>query len=158
MRLRRRMEKLTVPKKSVSRSACRRTAVRIHRRRPWTLSLASTLVLALTMPMLSASSAANRAGGTSGPVVPQSLLDAAAAQPNAAFRVVVQGRRGTRSAAVGAAVTAVNAALPASTTKLHRKFTAIDGVSATLTGKQILRLAKRRGISAITPDTTAVRK
>src|SRR6185437_14995119 len=35
-----------------------------------------------------------------------------------------------------------------------RKFSAIDGVAATLTGRQISRLAKWRGISAITLDTT----
>ena len=68
--------------------------------------------------------------------------------------MVVQGGRGTRSAAVGDAVTAVADALPATAAKLRRKFSSIDGVSATLTGKQILRLAKWRGISAITPDTT----
>ena len=90
----------------------------------------------------------------SGPAVPQSLLDAASVHPDAMFRVVVQGGRGTRSAAVGDAVTAVKTALPASATKLRRKFSAIDGVAATLTGRQILRLAKWRGISAITPDTT----
>ena len=88
------------------------------------------------------------------PTVPQSLLDAATAHPNATFRVVVQGGRGTRSAAVGDAVTTVKTALPAGATKLRRKFSSIDGVSATLTGKQILRLSTWRGISAITPDTS----
>ena len=153
---------MTVPKKPVSRFASGRTAVRIEERPkrrllPWAVTLASTLVLALTVPMLSGSAATfavARAGGKSTPAVPQSLLDAASAQPDATFRVVVQGGRGTRSAAVGDAVTAVKAALPATATKLRRKFSAIDGVAATLTGRQILRLAKWRGISAITPDTT----
>jgi hypothetical protein len=139
MRLQRRME-TTVPKKLESRFA---------------LTLA-TLALALLVPMLSAGTAASASAGArdSSAVVPQSLLDAASAQPDATFRVVVQGGRGTRSAAVGDAVTAVRSELPATATKLHRKFSAIDGVAATLTGRQILRLAKWRGISAITPDTT----
>ncbi len=139
---------MAVPKMPVSRSR--------RRLLPWALTLAGAL--ALTTPMLSAGSGATSAiagaRGASGPTVPQSLLDAAAAQPNAMFRVVVQGGRGTRSAAVGDAVTAVKTALPASATKLRRKFSAIDGVAATLSGRQILRLAKWRGISAITPDTT----
>jgi subtilisin family serine protease len=140
-----------------------RTAVSIEERpkrrlMPWVVTLASTLVLGLTVPMMmTASSAATFAAGARGAsssVVPQSLLDAASAHPDATFRVVVQGGRGMRSAAVGDAVTAVNAALPATAAKLRRKFSAIDGVAATLTGRQILRLAQWRGISAITPDTT----
>jgi subtilisin family serine protease len=152
MRLRRRMEMLTVPKKPVSRFASGRTAV------PWAVTVAGTLVLALTTPMLSVGTAATvTVAGSDAktiPAVPQSLLDAASAQPDAMFRVVVQGGGGIRSAAVGDAVTAVKTALPASATKVRRKFSAIDGVAATLTGRQILRLAKWRGISAITPDTT----
>ena len=131
-----------MPKQSVSRL-------------PWALTLACALALTLLVPM-SASTATVAVAGAEGetPVVPQSLLDAAAAQPNATFRVVVQGGRGTRSAAVGDAVTAVKTAVPANAAKLRRKFSSIDGVAATLTGKQILRLARWRGISAITPDTT----
>ena len=91
---------------------------------------------------------------TSNPVVQQSLLDAASAQPDATFRVVVQGGRGMRSAAIGAAVTSVRSALPAKAASLGRSFNAIDGVAATLSGRQILRLAQWRGISAITPDVT----
>ena len=137
-----------MPKQSVSRFASGRPAVRLL---SWAIALASTLALTL-VPVLSAGTAAT--GDKTSPVVPQSLLDAAAAQPDALFRVVVQGGQGTRSAAVGDAVTAVRAALPSGATKLRRKFTSIDGVAATLTGKQILRLAKWRGISSITPDTT----
>ena len=150
----------TVLKKVASRFASGRTAVRIEQRPkrrllPWATALAGTIALTLMVPVLSAGTAATIAGvGNNSPVVPQSLLDAAAAQPAATFRVVVQGAQGTRSAAVGDAVTAVKTALPASATKLGRKFSAIDGVAATLTGRQILRLATWRGISAITPDTT----
>jgi len=151
----------TVPEKFVSRIASGRTAVRIEQRPKRRLlsavALAGTLALTLMAPVVSANTAATGGAvgqGKSSPIVPQSLLDAASAQPGATFRVVVQGGRGTRSAAVGDAVTAVKTALPASATKLGRKFSAIDGVAATLTGRQILRLATSRGISAITPDTT----
>jgi subtilisin family serine protease len=125
---------------------------------PWAVALASTLALAVFLPLASASPASTFAVAgaldRSSPTVPQSLLDAASAQPTATFRVVVQGGRGTRSAAVGDAVTSVKTALPAGATKLRRRFNSIDGVAATLTGKQILRLSTWRGISAITPDTS----
>jgi subtilisin family serine protease len=148
---------LTVPKQSVSRFASGRAAARTEERpkrrlRRWAIGLVSTLALTL-VPVLSAGIAAT-GDKSSSPVVPPSLLDAAAAQPDALFRVVVQGGQGTHSAAVADAVTAVKAALPAGATELRRTFSAIDGVAATLTGKQIVRLAKWRGISAITPDTT----
>src|SRR6187200_257664 len=99
MRLRRRTEMWTVPKKSVSRFASGHTTVRVELRRkrrlPTAVALAGTLALTLMVPMLSANTAATRVvAGKSDPVVPQSLLDAAAAQPGAAFRVVVQGARG----------------------------------------------------------------
>ena len=124
----------------------------------WTALLTGALLLVLAAPMASASPgpsfAVGGAQGASRTAVPQSLLDAASAHPEAAFRVVVQGGRGTRSAGVGDAVTSTRAALPASASKLRRKFSAINGVAATLTGKQILRLAQWRGISTITPDVT----
>jgi subtilisin family serine protease len=154
---------VTVQKKPAPRCVSVRTAVWIEdrplrQRLPWAVTLASALVLVLTVPFASASSTATFAVagalGKSSPIVPQSLLDAATAQPDATFRVVVQGGRGTRSAAVGDAVTAVKTALPATAAKLRRRFSAIDGVAATLTGRQILRLAQWHGISAITPDTT----
>ena len=126
--------------------------------RLWAVAVAGALALALAVPMASASSTATFAVAgalsKSTPTVPQSLLDAASAQPDATFRVVVQGGRGTHSAAIGDAVTSVKTALPSTGAKLRRQFTAIDGVAATLTGRQILRLAKWHGISAITPDTT----
>jgi subtilisin family serine protease len=136
---------LSVPNKPASRCA---------RFVPWVVAIG----LALTLASVSASSAATfavaGARDATSPIVPQSLLDAASQQPTALFRVVVQGGDGTRSAAVGDAVTDVKSALPAGAAKVRRRFTSIDGVAATLTGKQILRLAQWRGISAITPDAT----
>ena len=153
---------MTVQNNPVSRCASVRTAVRIEERPtrrllPWALALASTLVLALTLPccpQLRSDAAGAGAGQERSGRPAEPARRGGGAAPNAMFRVVVQGGRGTRSAAVGDAVTAVKTALPATAAKLRRKFSAIDGVAATLTGRQILRLAKWRGISAITPDTT----
>jgi subtilisin family serine protease len=154
---------VTVQQKLAPHCASLRTAVWLEERPkrhllPWGVALATTLVLVLSVPLASASSSARfvvaGALGSNSPTIPQSLLDAATAQPKATFDVVVQGGRGTQSAAVGDAVTAVKASLPATATKLRRRFNAIDGVAATLTGRQILRLSGWGGILAITPDTS----
>src|SRR5450432_970608 len=83
-------EKLSVPNKPASRCA---------RFVPWAVAIG----LALTLASVSASSAATfavaGARDATSPIVPQSLLDAASAQPTALFRVVVHGGDGTRSAA-----------------------------------------------------------
>src|SRR4249919_86215 len=83
--------------------------------------------------------------------VPESLLSAATSNPNAVFDVIVQGRgRSTRDVAndVG---NARNDA-PGRGFGVRRRFASIAGTSAQLTGRQILRLADRRGILSITPD------
>ena len=77
--------------------------------------------------------------------VPVSLLQAAQAGPNKMFKVIVQGRSTTGSSAVASDVRSTGVAV-------RRSFKVISGVSATLPGKLILRLAKVRDISAITPD------
>jgi subtilisin family serine protease len=123
---------------------------------PRMAALVGTLVVTLTLMATAGAGATAAQAGTraaSRPTVPQSLLDAATAHLDATFRVIVQGGRGMRSAAVGDAVTSVKTTLPAGASTLGRRFSAIDGVSATLTGRQILRLAGWRGITAITPDT-----
>jgi serine protease AprX len=77
--------------------------------------------------------------------VPASLLQAAQAGPNKMFKVIVQGRSATGSSAVASDVRSTGVTV-------RRSFKVISGVSATLPGKLILRLAKVRDISAITPD------
>ncbi|MGZ4359538.1 MAG: S8 family serine peptidase [Gaiellaceae bacterium] len=77
--------------------------------------------------------------------VPADLLQAAQAKPNKMFKVIVQGRASAGSSTVASDVRSTGVAV-------RRKFQVISGVSATLPGKLILRLAKVRDISAITPD------
>ena len=83
--------------------------------------------------------------------VPQSLLAAAAADPGATFRVIVQSA--PRHGHAAEAVEATLADVPGNGSGLLRKFSAIDGVSADLTGKQLLHLAKKAAVLSITPDT-----
>ena len=61
------------------------------------------------------------------------------------FKVIVQGRSTTGTSAVASDVRSTGVAV-------RRSFKVISGVSATLPGKLILRLAKVRDIAAITPD------
>ena len=77
--------------------------------------------------------------------MPADLLQAAQAKPNKMFKVIVQGRSATGSSTVASDVRSTGIAV-------RRSFKVISGVSATLPGKLILRLAKVRDISAITPD------
>jgi serine protease AprX len=62
------------------------------------------------------------------------------------FDVIVQGRPGTRSAAVEAAVENETAAAA------RRRFTTISGVATRMTGRQLLQLSNVPGILAITID------
>jgi len=76
----------------------------------------------------------------------------AEASPNALFDVIVQAAPGKKTDDVAAEVTKVKKDEPAAGSKLKRKFVSIDGTSATLTGKQLLKLADRSGIESITRD------
>jgi serine protease AprX len=108
------------------------------------------MLVALVLVISPAGAAATRA------MVPQSLLDAAAAGPNSPFQVVVQGPDGVSSDVVGSAFGRVRDSDPSPAAKLRRKFKVIDGIAVTLTGKQILKLAGMRYIGSITPDVPLV--
>jgi serine protease AprX len=84
-------------------------------------------------------------------LVPAGLANAAQADPGRSFRVIVQGD-GVRTPAVADAVAADIAATPGDAKGLRRRFAVISGVAAELTGRQILALAHRPSILAITPD------
>ena len=88
--------------------------------------------------------------------VPAELLAAASANPNATFDVIVQGR-GRSSRDLADDIQSARKDLPGKGFGLKRRFTSIAGTSAQLTGRQLLKLAERRGVLSITPDakTTA---
>lgn len=80
------------------------------------------------------------------------LLDEAAANPQRLFDVIVQAvQRGT-SDAVAKDVEAVRQGDPASGSRLKRKFVSIAGASATLSGRQILKLSDKSWVASITRD------
>jgi serine protease AprX len=83
---------------------------------------------------------------TGGAVVPAALLAQAQANPTQTFHVIVQGTKGVNSSSVASEV-------GSETGKTKRLFTSINGVSADLSGKALLKLAKHPHVLAITPDS-----
>jgi serine protease AprX len=102
--------------------------------------------LALLEPMPANADAQPRA------FVATTLLQAAQNDPGAIFNVIVQGRRGRSTDVVAGEVGAEVAADPGQAQGIRRRFATISGVAARLTGAQIVKLAARPNIMAITQD------
>src|SRR4051812_38171070 len=84
--------------------------------------------------------------------VPQSLLDAATADPLAGFDVIVDGAGPGASAFQS--TSDVLAAIPVPDSSIGYRFHVINGVSAHLSGGQVLSLALDGRVSEILPDST----
>ncbi len=84
------------------------------------------------------------------------LLDAVKADPHATYDVIVQARSGDTTAEVAGEVTDAREDDPGRGVGLRKRFRSVAGVAAQLTGKQILRLARRSHIAAITRDAPIV--
>jgi serine protease AprX len=112
--------------------------------------VAFVLFVGLVLP-ISASAQPDKTSGADKPVVAfvvPSLLEAATADPTRTFDVIVQGSPGKDSADVSADVRSEGAGA----LKAPKRFTSLAGVQVELTGKQLLKLARRKGILAITPN------
>jgi serine protease AprX len=109
--------------------------------------------LALAIGLVVPTAGVAKKGPSHGPAVkasiPDGLLAQAKAKPNATFKVIVQGKRGKKSADVGLRVKDEKG-------KVKRSFKSITGVSANLSGRAIVKLAQRSDILAITPDLAVV--
>jgi len=99
-----------------------------------------------------AAPASNGNGASSGALVPNALLANAQAHPGGKFRVIVQARPGKSSTYVASLVKGVVSKHPGKSRGLKKKFSAVNGASAQLTGAQLVALAKQKGILAITRD------
>jgi serine protease AprX len=86
-----------------------------------------------------------RYGGPTGPVVPSALIAQALANPNASFRVIVQGKRNDKSSNVESDVAKENGTL-------SHSFRSIVGVATTITGRDLIKLTKRPHVDVITLD------
>jgi serine protease AprX len=106
-------------------------------------ALVALVVVALAVPALGVA-----AGGDGSALVPDTLLAQAMANPLQTFHVIVQGSKGNSTKTVASDVQSTT-----KNGKLKRKFLSISGVSADLTGADILKLAKNPHVLAITPDT-----
>jgi serine protease AprX len=109
------------------------------------IAVAMSLVMAFVIP--ASSMAGNKAvldkgKGRDVVAVPGSLLAQAQANPDATFKVIVQGKESTDKAADR--VKGLG--------KLKKKFRSLSGVAAEVTGKQLLKLAKHNDLLAITVD------
>jgi serine protease AprX len=127
-----------------------------------TLASVVGAMLALAMPLAAtadpgsgkgkSSEAAKASSASQGSAVlanmPQSLLDAATANPGRSFDVIVQGT-GRASGALAATISELTGADRKS---IRREFRAVQGVAATLTGADLLKLASSRHVYAITRD------
>jgi serine protease AprX len=98
--------------------------------------------------------AAASGGGPSagGALVPDSLLAGAQANPDKVFQVIVQAKPGKSSAQVANLVQGAVSRHPGKANGLKKKFASLKGVSARLTGAQLVDLAQQNGILAITKD------
>src|SRR3954468_10260845 len=99
------------------------------------------LVAMLIVPM--ASNASSSDSGKALAFVPDSLLAEAAASPLQQFDVIVQGTRDRSVNDTGKEVTNNNG-------QLKRSFLSVSGVEASVSGKDLLKLARNSHVAAIT--------
>jgi hypothetical protein len=83
----------------------------------------------------------------------QGLVGDATTNPSALFDVIVQGEKGRKTDDVAKEVKDVLKSQRGRGSALKRKFVSIAGVSATLTGAQILKLAHYSWVASITLDS-----
>ncbi len=115
----------------------------------------ATLLIVTALAAVTAATVTAPAGANgSRPNVEPRLAQKADAARSDAFRVIVQAERGTDVAALARKVDRARTAKPGKSKGLSRKFVAIAGVAAELTGDQIKELAGDTGVAAITEDVS----
>ena len=105
------------------------------------LALAAMLIV----PMAGSASSGDGKGGSTGALVPNSLLAQAAANPLQMFDVIVQGDKQSSSSDVAKEAQSEHG-------KSMRSFMSVTGVQASISGKDLLKLARHPHITAITPN------
>jgi serine protease AprX len=93
---------------------------------------------------------------SAGALVPDALLASAQAHPTKVYRVIVQAKPGKSSREVARVVQGVVSQHPGKAKGLKRTFSAVAGVAASVTGQQLVQLAKQKGVLAITLDRKLV--
>jgi len=80
------------------------------------------------------------------------LLASAKAHPTATFDVIIQGDRDKSTGAIASVVKGEVSRNAGQAKGIKRQFASVNGVAANLTGAQIVRLAQKNGIKAVTTD------
>ena len=114
--------------------------------------LTAVSMLIFAVAVLAGTAAPAAAGEPSAYVTPSLLADASS-NPRGMFDVIVQAHKDGRSANVVKDVSDTQKSDPSPGSRLKRQFVSVAGTSATLSGRQILRLSKKRWIASITLDT-----
>ncbi len=114
--------------------------------------LAAASMLIVAVAVLAGTAVPASAGGPSAYVTPSLLADASS-DPKGMFDVIVQANKDGRSADVAKDVSDTQKSDSAPGSKLKRQFVSVAGTSATLSGRQILKLSKKRWVASITLDT-----
>jgi serine protease AprX len=109
--------------------------------------IAAALVLVIAAGAFPANAEARRGGSIRAFVTPP-LLDAAKKYPKRSFQVIVQGEENKDSGDVVRKIHGFFERNP----QIRDQFDLISGVSVKLTGAQVVKLAKKSYIAAITPD------
>ena len=111
-----------------------------------------TLALAAMLIVPVAGSASPGSGRNSGSTTPATLLERAAANPDQIFDVIVQTRRAHGSPSAAEAIEAARGRHSGKAHGLKKQFAVISGAAAQLTGAEIVDLAARKDVVAITAD------
>jgi serine protease AprX len=114
------------------------------------------IITVLAAPVAAPASGGSGQGSSSGALVPDGLFARAQANPSKRFSVIVQAKPGKSSTYVAKLVQGVSSTVNGRAKGLKKKFSAVKGVCAQLTGAQLVELAKQKGILAITPDRKLV--
>ena len=105
-----------------------------------------------TIAVFAAPLAAPAAAASPPALVPDGLMASAQQNPDRMFAVIVQAKHGKGSNHVARLVNAVAANHAGKAKGLKKKFLAVNGVAAQLSGAQLVALAQEKGILAITRD------
>jgi serine protease AprX len=114
--------------------------------------LGTIAVVALVVPIAAVAAGPATTRAAKGPVVQQQLLEKARANPGATLSVIVQGRGSLNSVGVANKVLRATGARPGGA-RVKRQFVTISGVSADLTGAQLLELAADPSLASISADS-----
>jgi serine protease AprX len=128
-------------------------------RRAGALMTTMTVVFALGAAMAVADGGKGNSNAFSGgdhlkAYVPGALVSAIEQDPAQTFDVIVQGEKNGVSAGIVKQLTGESGAAATNGSQIKEQFSSINGIDASLTGTQILALAKRSYVTAITPNAT----